>query len=239
VQYSDIQSTTSASTGLSAARQSVELASNGSTILVRGTDLAAFSLVTTLSGYYFTFPADSGATNIATPPPNGISTALGFTGSAAPAGAAGKGLIAFFPGDSSQALIAQTSTSALTLTHVSNLPNSISLSGSFAITGGGATKITSVAVTPNGSFGIIGTDSGIYLANLGNNSVAQSGITTGMIKSVGVSADGNFVLAQSGNTIPNPDTLTVYPFSNNTIGTTASGTFTLPASSTGDYMVVR
>ncbi len=237
ISYADVASNSSASTGLlpaSGVRTSGALGPNATTILVRGSDLATFQLYPQLQGYYVTFPADSGAVDIASPPPNGIDTTLGFPGGTPPPGNAGRGLIAFYPGDASQAVIGQT-TSALQATHVTNLPNGINKSGQFSVPStNGATKITSIAVTPNGSYAVIGTDSGVYLENLSTNpsTAATTSITSGAILSVGVSPDGNWVLVQTGQS------LNVYPFTNDTIGTLAQG-FTLPAQSTGDYLVVR
>ena len=243
VSYSDVASNSSKSTGLlpvNGTRSSVSLASNGTTILTRGIDLATFSLVSTLAGYYFTFPADSGAVDIATPPPTsggGINTTLGFPNGTPPTGAAGHGLIAYYPGDSSQAIIGQTSSSPMIATHVSNLPNGIAVNETYML----PAAITSVAVTPNDAFAIFGTTNGIYIANLGSKAPpAATIVTTGSIKSVGISPDGNFVVAQTLSPQSGTDMLTVYALSNGALANvTSGGTFTLPKTSTGDYLVVR
>lgn len=234
IPYAGVGSNTNADTGLnpvSGYRYSIALAPNGTTILTRGSDLATFSLDATLSGYFVTFPADT-ANPITTPPPNGINTQLGFPGGAPPAGNAAKGLIAFYPGDSSQALIGQTG-SVLAATRVSGLPNGIT-SGAVYTLPAAAGQINSLAVAPNDGYAIFGTNAGIYVANLSGSSTPAlaSNAAKGLINSVGVSPDGNFVVAQSGKS------LTVYPFSNGTIGV-AAGSFSLPATTTGDYLLVR
>jgi hypothetical protein len=236
IPYAGVGSNENANTGLnpvSGNRYSLALAPNGTTMLTRGSDLATFSLDATFSGYFVTFPADT-ASPITTPPPKGISTRLGFLGGAPPNGNAAKGLIAFYPGDSSQALIGQ-STNPLTATQVSGLPNSIT-SGSLYTLPAAAGRINSLAVTPNDGYAIFGTNAGIYVATLGHGSapVLASNAPTGLIHSVGVSPDGRFVLAQSGQL------LTVYPFSSGTLGVAdASHSFSLPAAATGDYLLVR
>jgi len=235
IPFDGVGSTNNANTGLNPAsgyRYSVEFAPNDTTILARGTDLATFSLDSTLSGYYITFPADTSTAAITSAPPNGISTTLGFPNGTPPTGNAAKGLIAFFPGDSSQAIVGQTPTSPLTATYITGLPNSIAPQKTIVVpTAGG--QINSIAVTPNDGYAIIGTNTGIYVANISSgNPILAPNAATGVINSVGVSPDGNFVVAQSRNK------LNVYPFSNGTIGA-ISGTFTLPATTTGDYLVVR
>lgn len=240
VSYSDVASNSSKSTGLvpaTGSRTSVALAPNAATILARGSDLAAFSLVSTLAGYYFTFPADNGATDIATPPPNGIKKDLGFTNqaSAVSSGLAGHGLIAFYPGDSSQAIIGQTSLSALTATHVTNLPNGITEQNSFTVPNS-AIQITSVAVNSSDNYALIGTQNGLFVANLssnGNNAATATSDTSSKILSVGFSPDGKFALVQTATA------LTVYSFTNGIISQLTNGTFTLPKAATGDYLVVR
>ena len=224
-------------------RTSIALAPKSSTMLVRGSDLAAFQFNNVNNVQYISFPADMNAAGIATPPPMGISTTLGFPSTTNQAANYAKGLIAFYPGDSSQAVIGQTSTSATALTRVTGLPNSITPNGTASV----PSTITSVAVDSSDDYAIVGTQSsGVYVWNLSNLStpIQQSAISSSSsITSVGVSADTKFVLVQIGNT------LTVYNFSNGTISAVTpapsaspavgSPVFTLPATAHGDYMVVR
>jgi hypothetical protein len=149
----------------------------------------------------------------------------------------GRGAMAFSPTDSRRAVVAQSGSAANTVTLITGLPTAITKAPAVALSGG--KRASSVAISPGGSFAVIGADSGMYVVS----GVALSSLTPvpqgspastgpyhpsyvgsdGMshplqnVTSVGFSLDGSYVATLASTTPDSPGggtnaSLVVLPF---------------------------
>jgi len=228
-------------------RTTVALAPDGSTILVRGYDLIAFEVQATTAGFFFSYP-QAGTTSPITMLGAGENPALGYP-SGIGAGALGHGLVAFYPQATSQALIGGTTTNPGTITLVTGLPVSITSAASLTM----PATVTSVAVSANDTYGVVGTQSGLYVVRLVGTlsqvtptasarptyTKASGGTATlTNVISVGFSPDAKYVVAladDGGGTA----SLLVFPIDGNgnlSAPVTVGPSFPTPH---GDYLIVR
>ncbi|MBV9103322.1 MAG: hypothetical protein JO060_07000 [Candidatus Eremiobacteraeota bacterium] len=166
-------------------------------------------------------------------------TALGSNTLTLPS-VAGRGIMAFSPTDPSRAFLGQVGTVTNDVAVVSGLPFAITPTTALALTGG---RVNSVAVSPNGLYGAVATDAGLFvISGLGTSSLAivpqGAGKTKGPyspnykgadgvyhpvanVTSLGFSSDGLY-LAALVSLVPNSPgggtmgTLVVLPFNSST-----------------------
>jgi hypothetical protein len=173
-------------------------------------------------------------------------TSLG-AGILATPGAAGRGVMAFSPSDSSRAFLGEVGAAATQVALVSGLPFSITRSNPLALTGG---RVNSVAVAPSGTYAAVGADDGLFvISGIGSGSLSIVGQGASKSKapyrpnykgadgkyhpvenvtSVGFSSDGLYLAALVSLFANSPGggargTLVVLPFN------TSSGVLSAPA----------
>ena len=120
----------------------------------------------------------------------------------------GRDGMAISPIDSSRAVLINSDSTAILLT---GLPNSPNVGTPVALTGG--YSVYSVAITPDGTTAIVGTDSGIIkLSGVNTGKLAMAGtifaptytagsgsVKLGEVKTLGVTLDGRYVVACDAN----------------------------------------